>query len=510
MIDDRRVVVIGSGLSGSIAALALLQQGIPVTMLESGESFPGGLLIRMMGRNVYRRRPLLEVEKGQISSDNPDAVSYRAMVPGGLSNYWTGAVPRFAPEDFYEGERLHERFRWPVSYADLVPYYARVERLMGVSGSPQDVLNLPACNVGQPRRLPKQWQHVAVHAASYGHGLAPLPMADLKSWLLTQSGAAFNSFTQLVPVLRRFTNFELRLGAHALRLEWCGKKKKVESLVFFDRSSCSEQQINCAAVVLAGGPLGSTKLLLDSACTDFPNGLGDTEGILGRYLHDHPKDWWVIELDRPLPRLGHAAYLTRAPYDQSPPLMGVQSVIGNSGGSVWAKACTFTPYPSTTFGVATFATMIPTRDNFVGQHTYLKDAFGLPALDLHIRYGDEVPKALATAQDRLLTILELAGYRGTVRTAPTVLKPGASVHYAGSIRAHDSPRYGMVNKWNQLHAINNVVVADASCFTTAVEKNPVLTSMALGMRAAEHLADDLKTSTRRPQTYFVDSLSRTG
>ena len=108
------------------------RDGIPVTMLESGDAFPGGLLIRAMGRNVYRRRPPLE--ETHVSSDNAEAAWYRALVPGGLSNYWTGAVPRFAPEDFYEGARLHEQYRWPVAYDELVPYYERVERFMGDLG----------------------------------------------------------------------------------------------------------------------------------------------------------------------------------------------------------------------------------------------------------------------------------------------------------------------------------------------------------------------------------------
>src|SRR4051794_19644431 len=122
MIDDRSVIVIGSGPCGAMAALTLLNEGIPVTMLESGERFPGGLLIRLMGRNVYRRRPPLAEDRNHTSSHGGDVVWYRSLVPGGLSNYWTGAVPRFTPEDFFEGERLHEQYRWPVSYDNLVPY----------------------------------------------------------------------------------------------------------------------------------------------------------------------------------------------------------------------------------------------------------------------------------------------------------------------------------------------------------------------------------------------------
>lgn len=495
MSDDRRVVVIGSGPSGAIAARTLLQQGIPVTMLESGEHFPGGLLVRLMGRNVYRRRPPLAYEPGTVSSENPDAVWFRSYVPGGLSNYWTGAVPRFSPEDFREGERLHEKFRWPVSYEELAPYYAAVERLMGVTGSRVDVPQLPAARVRQERRLPLAWQRVAEHAQEAGQGLVALPMADIRPWLVTRSGAAFNSFTRIVSQLGRFPHFDFRLGAHALRLEWDGAQQGVTSVTYAERSSGAQQRIEGAAVVVAAGPLSSTKLLLDSVSADFPQGLGNTEGVLGRYLHDHPKDWGVLEVDRPLPRLGHAAYLTRAPYHQSLPLSAAQAVIGNSAGSPRDKALALTAFPTTTFGVNTFGTMIPTEENFVGQHPERQDAFGLPALDLHIRYGDEVSPNLAAARARLVAILAEAGIHASFQTPLEPSPPGTSVHYAGSVRMHHSPRYGMLDAWNRLHAVDNVVVTDASCFTTGVEKNPLLTSMALSARAARGLACDLKAGS---------------
>src|SRR5947209_19411321 len=120
MNDDRHVIVIGSGHSGAAAALSLLQRGIPVTMLESGEGRPdGGLLVRMMGMNIYRRKP--ELEAKQVGDGDQETVLHQAFVIGGLSHNWAGAVPRFAPGDFDEGERLHEKFRWPVSYNELVP-----------------------------------------------------------------------------------------------------------------------------------------------------------------------------------------------------------------------------------------------------------------------------------------------------------------------------------------------------------------------------------------------------
>lgn len=494
MNDDQRVIVIGSGPSGAMAALTLLQQGIAVTMLESGQGFPAGVLVRAMGRNVYRRRPPLPETKRHLSSGDPTTQWYQDLVPGGLSNHWTGAVPRFAPEDFFEGERLHERYRWPISYDDLAPYYQQAERLLVVVGAPGDVPNLPASYVAYKRYLPKQWRRIVPFAESFGHGFTSLPLADGAPWLLRRTATGFNSFLQIVPLLRRFRNFQLHTGAHALCLEWCGKKQKVRSVVYLDRAARVERRISGAAVVVAAGPLFSTKLLLDSACADFPDGLGNTDGVLGRYLHDHAHQWHIIDVDKALPHLGHAAYLTRAPYRDSSPLLAASCTIGSSSGAFLERALSFTPVPATSFGVVVFGTMIPLPDNCVRLHPLAKDEFGRPMLDIHIHYDESVSKNMAAARERMSAIMDSAGYRCTFREPAPPLTPGTSVHYGGTVRMHASPAYGMVNSWNRLHAVDNVVVPDASSFTTGVEKNPTLTAMALAARAADRLADDLKSS----------------
>ena len=103
MNDSRRVIIIGSGPTGAMTALQLSRQGIPVTMLESGPRFTGGLLLRMMGKTILRRQPGLKNGDGHVSSGDPRTSWYYYLSPGGMSNQWTGAVPRFAPEDFCEG-----------------------------------------------------------------------------------------------------------------------------------------------------------------------------------------------------------------------------------------------------------------------------------------------------------------------------------------------------------------------------------------------------------------------
>jgi glucoside 3-dehydrogenase (cytochrome c) catalytic subunit len=259
---------------------------------------------------------------------------------------------------------------------------------------------------------------------------------------------------------------------------------------YVDRVTGSNHRVRGAAVVVAAGPLASTKLLLQSSCPDFPDGIGNTEGILGHFLHDHPNQWSELEVDQPLPALDHNVYLTRAPYGESAPLRGAAVILGAL--SKWDRLASLARRSTRRFGVVTFGTMVPTRDNYVRLHPEKRDEFGFPILDIHIRFGPEVQPTLSDSHERLRAILSAAGYASSLVHPVQSLTPGWASHYGGTARMHRSPQYGVLDGWNRLHEVDNVVVADASCFTTGAEKNPTLTVMALSARAAHRLADDLK------------------
>lgn len=473
-----------------MTALRLVQQGIPVTLLESGVSLPSGRLVRVMGKTVFRRLAHgIQNGSGHISTGDPQALWYFNLSPGGLSNQWNGAVPRFAPSDFDEGTRLHEKYRWPITYDDLLPYYKVVERLLNVTGSPFDVPQLPACIPSYPRKLPKDWQRIEPCVRACGHGLTTVPMAVGAPWMSARRGTAFNSFTKIIGALLNQSNFDLILGGHGLKLDWANALKSRVGIVYRDRLTGSQHFLEGAAVVLAAGALASTKLLLNSACGSSED-LWNAEGVLGHYLHDHPTEWWVVDFDTPLSLLGHPAYFSRAPYQVSDPLMAAQCVIGHA--SRQDKIRSIFPSKSTAFGVKVVGTMVPSGSSKVSLHRSDNDDFGMPKLEIDIRYDTAAIENMKQARERFLGVFGQAGYQGAIRPTQSHLRPGVSVHYGGTIRMHASPQYGMLDAWNRLHAVPNVLVTDTSCFTTGVEKNPTATVMAIAARAADRLADDLK------------------
>jgi choline dehydrogenase-like flavoprotein len=490
MFHERPVVVIGSGPAGAMAARELVRNGIATTMLESGTKSPSGLLVRAAGRNLYRRDDHVPPSTAFIATGDPATMWTFNLAPGGLSNQWTGAVPRFAPADFSEGERLHERYRWPLDYADLEPYYAEAERLLNVTATPRDAPALPAGCVSHVRRLPRDWQAVARVAAGRGQGLTILPLASGPRWMLARRGTAFNSFTNIVRGLLPSPRFEMRVGAHVLRLEWSGSRRRIDSVVYYDRATREQHRLDVAGVVVACGALNSTKLLFDSACPDFPDGIGNAEGLLGRFLHDHLQEWWSFTTDEAVSRLSPAAYLTRHPSDLSEPLLATSWTLGLA--SPRDRVMSLTPLKTRRVGVQVFGSMRPTAERYVTPHGTLTDDFGLPQLEVSISFAPDEIATVMASRDHLLSLMSEAGNPSALDPIVPQLVPGAAVHYGGTVRMHRSRKFGVLNEWNRPFDVPNLVIADSSSFTTNTEKNPTLTAMALSARAARRLAADLK------------------
>jgi choline dehydrogenase-like flavoprotein len=486
MSDDRRVVVIGSGPAGAMAAYELVRKGIPVTMLETGEDIQHGTLVRLAGRNLFRRLPPMTKAEGFVVTGDPETNLEYNYALGGLSNQWTGAVPRFCAEDFTAGEK----YRWPVTYSDLAAYYEIAERTMEITADPSDVPSLPAGYCDYRQQVPKDWQSVRQAALKRGQGFTTMPLADGPPYLLLRRGTSFNSYSKLIARLVGKPGFKLITRAHALKLEWDGQKKKVAAAVYCDRQTMAHHRVRARAFVVACGPLNSPKLLFSSVCNDHPNGMGNGASLLGKYLHDHPREWWAVDMDTPLTSLSPPAYLTRLPHASSDPLLASSWTLGAFGtvGKIKSRLGQKTTY----FGVQVFGTMVPEEKYYVRPSSNEKDEFGFPALEVHISFDEKVLDNMANAREHLMQLMQDAGHKGAIREIVPTLVPGTAKHYGGAARMHASPRFVVTDGFNRLHDIPNVLVVDASCFTTGAEKNPTLTVMALAARSAERLAGDLK------------------
>ena len=490
MKDDNRVVVIGSGPPGATAAVFLRRAGVEVLLLEAGsERSALGLTLRLRGLTVAKHRGQLKQRVGVARTGDPEAQLFEQLSPGGLSNHWSCAVPRFSPEDFADAARAGEQHVWPVGYEELAPWYTRVEPLLHVAGPTVDDPQLPAGNVRHPWTLAADWQSLVDDAHRGGRAVVPMPYAYGGDTSLTLSGTAFNSFVRLVKPAMRAGGLAVRFGARVQRLEWDAQTRRVTAVVFRDRASGTEERVRCRAVVLAAGAINSPQVLLQSKSADFPDGLGNGHGVVGRYLHDHPIGKLVLDLESPI-SVHPPTYITRLAVDRSPPLYAAAGMQW-SGASIVAKSLLKRPpgrLPWTGFSV--FGTMAPTEQNRISLDPSQVSADGTPGIALHIHHPPESQRVLEEARDQIVELLSRGGFQPHVRVWK-IEAAGNANHYAGTCRMHVSPKFGVLDAWSRIHGVPNVVVADSSAFTTGPEKNPVLTSMTLAARASDRLAGEL-------------------
>jgi choline dehydrogenase-like flavoprotein len=371
-----------------------------------------------------------------------------------------------------------------------VAYYENVERYLEITADPRDVPQLPGGHVSYRNRIPDDWRDVERSANKFGQGFTTYPLADGPPNMLVRRGTAFNSYSNVVRPLLHSPRFRLRTGAHALQLEWSPTKQKVDGVIYHSRHTGVTERVGASAVVITCGPLGSAKLLHNSVSRDFPHGLGNSDGLLGRFLHDHPREWWSFQMDRPRRFLAPSAYLTRLPYDSSPPLLATSWTLGTA--SVQDRIRSRFGLKGTAVSVQIIGTMIPSEACVARPSSTQKDEFGYPVLDVCIHYSDAEVQNIVRARQHLMNLMADAGSRATQGEIVPTLFPGTSAHYGGTARMHAKPQYGVVDAWNRVYHAPNVLVCDAACFTTAAEKNPTLTVMAIAARAAARLAHDLK------------------
>ena len=510
-MTENGVIIVGSGLTGTIAAWTLVKAGIPVTMLESGNSFPKDLHLRFRHREL--RRPITPPVRDNtayaefVNKNDCSARWIKAHRIGGRSNFWSGIVLRYAEQDFTEGERLHAKFRWPISYLDIEPYYQKVEDLIRVRGGEKSFSTLPACRVAQSRTIGSEWQSFATTCEKFERSLAVIPDVYGADTIASAIASPQNIAVRLISKLRRSKKFKIIPNAHVARVELDCHKPVAKAVEYIDRQTGSRHRQTAKAVILAAGSLSSPQILLNSACSSFPQGLGNSHGLLGRYLHDHPIEYAKISTDFIFGRLNDrekgGLYITRQEYAYSQPLRALAFLIYGGVGThqpiVLHEGLTVNNRPSIAeaassankchMSLCLFGTQVPRAENYVSLHPDRKDRYGLPLLQINTRFSDDEQENMQRGRALMPDMLEAAGYQVLSFTSQ-LEPPGTSVHYGGTARMHHSSEYGVLDAWNRVHDIQNLLVVDASCFTTCVEKNPTLTAMALSMRAAEKLVQE--------------------
>jgi choline dehydrogenase-like flavoprotein len=528
--EPHDICVIGSGPAGAFVAHELVAAGARVILVEAGEAVTPGRLTHLPP-SAFKHRGTWDERQAPYYPDGiGDEVRYqtkaisvdRIRVLGGRSVHWNAVCLRFSPDDFREKSRGGVEEDWPISYDDLAPHYAYVERTIGVCGTREGLSVLPdgefyapppplrcaeqmageACRRAGLRLIPTR------KALQVGPGGPRAPCHYCGRCMLgCDVGAIFTTPNTLLP--RALATGRLTLRTNALvRQLLVDDDGLVRAASVVDRVTKRDEEIDARRFVVSCGSIESARLLLNSACPRHPNGLANSSDLVGRNLTGHA----VGTLYGYLPPLA-GSRKTREPrgaldhsYIPRPAVTGAKHV-GGFGVQVQYADLDFPHHASRIkgFGAAFkaavkrlqpallqmggFAKVIAQAENRVTVEPSRLDRYGIPSPAVRFAFGDNDRALFADMMDRLSAVYDEA-------KAEMVFKEqrlnGLASHETGTCRMGDDPKTSVLDPFCRAHDARNLFVVDGSPFVTLPEKNPTLTIMALAVRTARHIADESK------------------
>jgi choline dehydrogenase-like flavoprotein len=290
------------------------------------------------------------------------------------------------------------------------------------------------------------------------------------------------------------------------------ERNRAKGLLYVDRITHEPREIHGRVIVLGAQALESLRILLNSANTQYPNGLANSSGVLGHYLMDH---LWVAggasgefpELrDRPSlggPSRPDGIYVIRFRNTLSGPrskkFLRGYGFQGRGGVDFnWAASGFGEAYkrgvldPVTSVHLHGFGECLPRWDNYVEIDPNVSDIFGIPALRVHMTYGENEQAMIPDMAESAVEMMEAAGAKNIQPFTVPDRMPGMSIHEVGVARMGSDPKRSVLNQFQQSHDINNLFVVDGACFTSTACQNPTLTIMALCVRSCDYLMSEMK------------------
>lgn len=547
-------IVVGSGISGGWAAKELTEKGLKVLLLERGKNIEhikdytnalrGPWEVPHRGRDtvadkaahpVQRRDYILNESNREWWADEKDSPYvekktfdwFRGYHVGGRSLMWGRQSYRHGDLDFEANAKEGVAVDWPIRYADLAPWYDHVERFAGISGSIENLPQLPDGQFLPPMDLNVVEKAVAARIKTAFNDTRRLiigRVANLtqpiqervncqyrsKCWLGCPFGGYFSTQSSTLPAAVKTGNLTLRPYSIATRLLYDKDAKRARGVEVLDAETNQTYEFTAKIVFVCASAFNSTWLLMNSATEIWPDGLGSSSGELGHNAMDHHFRVGAsgsVEgfLDRTvygrrptgyyIPRFRNVGadkrdYLRGFGYQGGAGRSGWSREIAELGIGADLKQALREPGPWT-IGMTGFGEILPYHDNRITLDRSVKDKWGLPVLAMDCEIKENEIKMRADMMDDAAEMLEAAGVK-KVRKADTGYNFGRGIHEMGTARMGRDPKTSVLNGHNQVWDAKNVFVTDGACMTSGACVNPSLTYMALTARAANHAVDELK------------------
>jgi choline dehydrogenase-like flavoprotein len=549
-------IVIGSGMTGGWAAKELTEKGLRALVLEAGrpidpekdyvEHVP---LWDMPFRGMRNRQKLLREQPIQSlcyaceetnaqffikDTENPYTTDpsrpfrwIRARQVGGRSITWGRQCYRWSDLDFDANLRDGIAIDWPIRYADLAPWYDYVEDFIGISGDALGLPQLPDSKFLPPMELNCAERAVKESLAKNFSGERTLTIGRVAVLTQAHRGRAachycgpchrgcitlsyFSSVNATLPAAEKTGRLTLRPFSTVHSLIFDSNTRRITGVRVIDSQTRSALEFHAPLFFLCASTLESTRILLNSATSEFSSGLANSSGELGHNLMDHVKGGGAKGIipgyenhhsfgNRPniayLPRFRnikekHPGFLRGYGLQAEGERQSWDRGVADVGFGPDFKRSISRPGPWT-FAFEGYGECLPNHGNYVESDKNTVDAWGIPSLRIHCAFG---ANEFAIRKDMAMSAAEMlsgAGARG-IEVFTDDDPPGFSNHEMGTARMGRDPKNSVLNAWNQSHDIKNLFMTDGACMVSSACVNPSLTYMALTARACDYAVNQMK------------------
>lgn len=510
--DDSVVVIIGTGAGGGVLANELAQKGISVVALEAGGRYLPEDYTNdewdSFGQLAWTD-PRSTSGDWRVAKDFSGLPAWIVKAVGGTTVHWAGASLRFQEHEFkaktsYGDVAGANLLDWPITLAELAPYYDKAEKKLGVTRT-HGVPGLPGSNnykVFEAGAKKLGYKHVHTGRMAINSKENDDRQACQQTGFCFQGckwGAKWSAAYTDIPRGEKTGNLEVRDHCHVAKIEH-NEAGKVTGVVYFDKDGNSHRQ-KARIVCVAGNSYESPRMLLNSSSSLFPDGLANSSGMVGKnYMRhmtgsvyatfDQPVKMWrgttmagiISDESRHDPSRGFVGG-----YEMETLSLGLPFMAAFLDPGAWGREFTsaLDTYENMA-GMWLVGEDMPQESNRVTLNTDVKDQWGLPVVN--VNFSDH-PNDIAMRKHAYKQGQAVYDAVGATRTFPT--PPYPSTHNLGTNRMSEKPRDGVVNKWGKSHDIDNLFISDGSQFTTGASENPTLTIVSLAIRQADHIADEM-------------------
>lgn len=556
MINTYDAIVVGSGISGGWAAKELTEKGLKTLVLERGYDMPHvtgykttntpnwefkhmNLPTRKMREESFKQirtgYTVQEAAENLFVKDTEHPYEeiqrfdwMRGYHTGGRSIMWGKQSYRWSPMDFEANAKEGIGTPWPIGYNDLAPWYSYVERFAGISGSKENLPQLPDSDFQPPMDLTCVEKDVkkAIEGKWKGRNMIIGRAAHLTDPTEEQMklgraacqyrnlcmrgcpfGAYFSSQAATLPAAARTGNLTMIHNAVVHSIIYDEGLRRAKGVRVIDQQTGAATEYFAKVIFLNASCVGSTAILMNTRTNNLPNGLDESDA-LGRYMMDHHLavgaggSFEGHEDKITFGRRPNGIYIPRY-RNVNEPGAGYLRGFGYQGGSSrqgWGRPIEgfgvdfkkqYTSFGSWEFGIGGFGECLPYAENRMFLSKDKKDKWGMPLVVFDAIFRENERTMRKQMETDAAEMLEAAGIKN-IRTNNDEPQMGLGIHEMGTARMGTSAKNSVLNKWNQLWVANNVFVTDGAAMTSAACVNPSLTYMALTARAADYAVNELK------------------